>query len=144
MINELGYTTRALFLFNQKHNELGQRVEDGDMLLVDFREWQSETYEPVRKAMVARNLAAKVAVRAGPYPKDGKASDFDGVKITKPNNIKIANIRETYAYALKLESDHKQIELDVVSLERSSSFYACEKDKTFDVEIGASDEFKKL
>jgi len=142
--DELGYTTRALFRYNQKHNELGQKVEDGDMDIADFNSWRDGTYEPERKAMVARNLAVKARVMAAGYPDGGQVSDFSGGVLTKPEGIKTASKKEAYAYALKLKEDHKPTEMDAVATEVSDTFIACELDTAFDTEIEASDEFKKL
>jgi hypothetical protein len=147
-IEELGYTTRALFLFNEKHNQLGTLADFGLMPLEVFQDWESRIYQPVRKAMVARNLKAKTLVIEGDFPRDGKATDYDGKKLTLSDDMKSASKQELYAHTLKLTDIDR---LSVVSMEpgaiqneEDKAYVACTEDQTFDVEIMNSDEYKKL
>ena len=147
-IDELGYTTRALFLMNEKHNQIGALVGFGQIPLKVLREWVSNVYEPVRKAMVARNLEAKRLAREGVFTGGGKESDYDGEELTMPDKLKTASRGEQYAYILKLADINKvNTFLDgtrAIKYEEDKAFKACENDSTFDQEIMGSDAYKTL
>lgn len=147
-IDELGYTARALFLMNERHNQLGQMVEDGLMPLADFRAWKAQTYESAFSVMAVRKLKAKKLVRSEPHTKDGDKSDYDGKKLSIPDGIKSANKRETYAYMLKLQDEHKTNTISTkenpIDTELDKSYKECQQDTTFDAEIRGSDGFKVI
>lgn len=151
-IDELGYTTRAMFLMTEKLNVLGQEVEDrkdfedGPQLLADYRHKKATVFDVEFATMSERHRNAKKDA-----PLLGiqcSKSDYDGEKVTMPSVIETANKRTQYVYLLKLHSMHKADEVGFESSPLSTAagqaYLDAEKETDFDTAIRNSDEYKKL
>lgn len=151
IVSNLGRAKRQMFLFNERHNQLGQLVEDGKTPIKFFREWKDNVYEPAFKKAVTEYINARDASRNRvdlDVPWTVLKTDLRGKIIVYPATINLGYKAEVLSYLLRLKKlQGKQtgtIELSLFDIYIGKAHVACALKSTFDAEIRNSDEYKKL
>ena len=150
-VDELGYTTRALIVMDERHNEkrfemLGHEMPVDPVKLKRFKAWQKNIYAKEYGKIAQRNLALQRIVERDASIVCEK-SDYDGETIPRLASMETQSNGARYAYLLKLSTKHTDsatAEPRPIDLEVSKALTACENDSIHDELVRGGDAYKKL